>query len=77
MEATLNASIERQAAIRSENRKGVLQLGEDIGRLMVKLTADIEAISAEVDGEERSIQEYARFHRANPCRKIDFGQNPR
>ena len=63
MESALNASIERRAALGSQqtHQRDVKILGTNLERLIVKLTADIEAIAEEADGREHTVQEYVVF----------------
>ena len=63
MEASLNASIERQSHSREQQTQQqlVLQLGKDLERLMVGLAAAVEEIAREVDEKVFAPAEYYNF----------------
>ena len=59
LEAALNASMDRQTSSRSNltSKQQALVLGDNLKRLMVGLTTDIEALRGEVDEGECSTQQ--------------------
>ena len=61
MEMALNASMERQRALHSQQSQNSKLVGKNLGRLMTSLTAEVERIDGEMEQGGHTVMECKRF----------------
>ena len=61
MEMALNASMERQRALHSQQSQNLKLVGKNLGRLMTSLTAEVERIDREMEQGGHTVMECKKF----------------